>query len=260
VAVELNHTIVAAVDAEASARWLAELLGLSDPEPAGHFWQVTVAHGLGLDFASTSDAIAPQHYAFLIGEAEFDQVHARLLAGGHDIWADPRQRHPGEINRNDGGRGVYFLSNDGHYLEVLTRPYGSGPPTTGEAALNRLLATMEPTLRDGEYVFVSVDSPAELPALATLQEAEGVTCVLARPDADALGLDYDFVGAWITLQVSSALDAVGLTAAVSSALADAGISCNVLAGFHHDHLLVPHHRADDAITVLTDLSSSLGRP
>ncbi len=259
-AVQLNHTIVSAVDAEASARWLAEMLGMSDPEPAGHFWQVTTSNGVGLDFASVGDEpVVPQHYAFLISEAEFDQVHGRLLAGDHDIWADPRQRYPGEINHHDGGRGVYFLSNDGHYLEVLTRPYGSGPPTAGEAALDRLLAAMEPTLRAGEFVFVTFDSPVELPALATLQEAEGVTSVLARPDADERGLDYDFVAAWITLQVHSALDAVGLTAAVSSALADAGISCNVLAGFHHDHLLVPHDRADDAITVLTDLSSNLSR-
>ena len=130
--IELNHTIVGARDAERSARWLTEMLGLPDPEPAGLFWQVAVANGVALDFASMPDGadVVPQHYAFLIGEADFDDVHGRLLRGEHDIWADPRQQHPGEINHHDGGRGVYFLSNDGHYLEVITRPYGSGEAPT----------------------------------------------------------------------------------------------------------------------------------
>lgn len=126
-AIELNHTIVGAVDAEASARWLAEMLGLDEPVQAGHFWQVRLANGIDMDFVSMGDEpVVPQHYAFLISEDEFDLVHGRLLVGDHDMWADPAQRYPGEINHNDGGRGVYFLSNDGHYLEVITRPYGSG--------------------------------------------------------------------------------------------------------------------------------------
>ena len=126
-AVELNHTIVGAASAEVSARWLAEMLGLAPPERFGPFWQVDLANGVALDFASVGDEpVVPQHYAFLISEAEFDAVHGRLLAGEHGIWADPGQRHPGEINHHDGGRGVYFLSNDGHHLEVITRPYGSG--------------------------------------------------------------------------------------------------------------------------------------
>lgn len=127
-AIELNHTVVGARDAETSARWLSEMLGLGDPEPAGFFWQIELANGVALDFASMPDSVdvVPQHYAFLISEAEFDEVHGRLLVGDHDIWADPRQRYPGQINHHDGGRGVYFLSNDGHYLEVITRPYGSG--------------------------------------------------------------------------------------------------------------------------------------
>ena len=129
VAVQLNHTVVGAVDASASARWLAEMLGLPAPQPAGHFWQVSTANDVGLDFASmpSGATVVPQHYAFLISEHEFDLVHARLLEGGHDTWADPRQQHPGEINHHHGGRGMYFLSNDGHYLEVLTRPYGAVP-------------------------------------------------------------------------------------------------------------------------------------
>jgi hypothetical protein len=131
VAVQLNHTIVAARDARASALWLAEMLGLPEPEPAGHFWQVSLANGIDLDFASTDETITSQHYAFLISEAEFDEVHGRLLEGDHDLWADPGKRHPGRINTNDEGRGVYFLSNDGHFLEVLTRPYGSGSTSGG---------------------------------------------------------------------------------------------------------------------------------
>jgi catechol 2,3-dioxygenase-like lactoylglutathione lyase family enzyme len=126
--IELNHTVVAASDAEASARWVAEILGLPEPEPLGHFWQVTTANGVGLDFATVgADAeVVPQHYAFLISEEDFDSVYGKIQLRDMDHWADPRQAQPQQINRRDGGRGVYFLSNDGHYLEVITRPYGSG--------------------------------------------------------------------------------------------------------------------------------------
>ncbi len=89
-----------------------------------------------------------------------------------------------------------------------------------------------------------------VPAEATVREDEGLTLVLARERADELGLAYDFVAAWITLRLHSELDAVGLTAAFSRALADAGIGCNVLAGLRHDHLLVPADRAEEAIAVL----------
>ena len=126
-AVQLNHTIVAAADAETSARWLAELLGLPEPEPFGHFWQVTAANGLGLDFASVGlDPIASQHYAFLISEEEFDLIFGRVRDRGLQYWADPYRKRPGEISCNDGGRGIYFEDPDGHFLELLTRPYGSG--------------------------------------------------------------------------------------------------------------------------------------
>jgi hypothetical protein len=127
VPIELNHTIVAAHDAHASAAWFADLFGTDAPEPFGHFWQVSTANGVGLDFASVGEeAVTPQHYAFLVGEPDFDDIFGRIVARGMDHWADPMQRRPGEINRNDGGRGVYFLSNDGHFLEIITRPYGSG--------------------------------------------------------------------------------------------------------------------------------------
>jgi hypothetical protein len=84
-------------------------------------------NGVGLDFASAGDhEITSQHYAFLVPEPEFDAIYGRVTERGLDHWADPTQRHPGEINHHDGGRGVYFLSNDGHFLEIITRPYGSG--------------------------------------------------------------------------------------------------------------------------------------
>lgn len=123
--VKLNHTVVVVEDAETSARWFADLFDLDEPEPFGPFWQVTTANEVELDFASADDnEIFPQHYAFLVSEDEFDAIYGRVRSWDLEHWADPSQRHPGEINRNDGGRGVYFLSNDGHLLEILTRPYG----------------------------------------------------------------------------------------------------------------------------------------
>ncbi len=126
--VALNHTVVGAVDARVSAHWLAEMLGLAEPFAFGPFWQVDLDNGVSLDFASvgTGERIAPIHYAFLITEERFDDVYDRISTRGFEHWADPGQHRPGEINHHDGGRGVYFLSNDGHYLEVITRPYGSG--------------------------------------------------------------------------------------------------------------------------------------
>jgi catechol 2,3-dioxygenase-like lactoylglutathione lyase family enzyme len=125
--VQLNHTIVAARDAETSARWFAEVFGTEKPSAFGHFWQVSTANGVGLDFASVGDGeLTPQHYAFLVGEDDFDRIFGRVLELNLDHWADPFQRRPGEINHHDGGRGVYFLSPDGHFLEIITRPYGSG--------------------------------------------------------------------------------------------------------------------------------------
>lgn len=130
VAIELNHTIIASRDAEAGARWLAEMLGLPEPERFPPFWQVTTANGVGLDFATVPDGadIAGIHYAFLISEADFDAVHGRITDRGIEHWPGPAMRDQGRINHNDGGRGVYFLSPDGHFLEVITRPYGSGTP------------------------------------------------------------------------------------------------------------------------------------
>lgn len=126
---------------------------------------------------------------------------------------------------------------------------------TAERDLATLLRSAEPVVAHREVVLVSVpaDAAATLPALATVVEDEGVTAVLRVADAERLGLPVGWIGTWITLRVHSALDAVGLTAACSTALARAGISCNVLAGFHHDHLLVPRDRADDALGILRAL-------
>ncbi|GAT84670.1 glyoxalase family protein [Streptomyces sp. F-3] len=125
-AVELNHTIVAARDKERSARFLADLLGLEVEPPFGPFTPVQVANGVTLDYLETTEPISPQHYAFLVSEDDFDAIFARIRAAGLPYWADPYHRRPGEINRNDGGRGVYFDDPDGHNMEILTRPYGSG--------------------------------------------------------------------------------------------------------------------------------------
>lgn len=128
---------------------------------------------------------------------------------------------------------------------------------TGEKNLQTLLASIHPVLREGEYVYVLWPHGRPLAAgiEAAVREAEGLTVVLPRAEADSLGLAYDFVAAWITLQVHSELEAVGLTAAVSRALTEARISCNVLAGFHHDHLLVPVGDAARALEALAELSA-----
>jgi catechol 2,3-dioxygenase-like lactoylglutathione lyase family enzyme len=125
-AVELNHTVVAASDKLASAMFLTDLLGLPAPTSYGPFLVVTLSNGVSLDFVDTSNDISPQHYAFLVSEAEFDAIFSRIQAQELEYWADPSHNYPREINRRDGGRGVYFDDPDGHVLELLTRPYGSG--------------------------------------------------------------------------------------------------------------------------------------
>ena len=127
----------------------------------------------------------------------------------------------------------------------------------GEKDLVQLLKTMQPCLNEGEYVFCSI---ADLNSISTDQiisffkETEGFTIILARAMADQWQLEYSFVAAWITLTVHSALDAVGLTAAFSNALGSAGISCNVVVGYYHDHIFVDKKDAERAMEVLWDLS------
>jgi len=128
---------------------------------------------------------------------------------------------------------------------------------TGLTDLAQLISSMQPVQVPGEFVFVSVAVPRDdLDAHAMVREPEGISYVLPRADADSVGLPYDFVAGWITLRVHSALGAVGMTAAVSAALAEAQISCNVIAGSAHDHLLVPHARTQEALGVLQALAGS----
>jgi catechol 2,3-dioxygenase-like lactoylglutathione lyase family enzyme len=121
--VHLNHTIVAARDKRASAAFLAEVLGLGPPTSFGPFAVVELDNDVSLDFMDDPQ-VHPRHYAFLVTEEEFDEIFGRIRARGLDFWADPFERHPGEINTNDGGRGVYWHDPDGHVLEIITRPYG----------------------------------------------------------------------------------------------------------------------------------------
>jgi len=124
--VQLNHTIVWCSDKRRSAAFLAEILGLPAPTRFGPFLVVDAANNVSLDYHATDGEIAPQHYAFLIGEDDFDEIFGRIREHGLEHWADPGQSESGQINRNDGGRGVYFEDPDGHLLEIITRPYGSG--------------------------------------------------------------------------------------------------------------------------------------
>jgi catechol 2,3-dioxygenase-like lactoylglutathione lyase family enzyme len=125
-AIDFNHTIVWSRDRTASAVFLADILGLPAPGEFGPFRVVTTANGVNVDFADADGEISRQHYAFLVGEAEFDDIFGRIRDRAIAYWADPSQSRQGEINTHDGGRGLYFEDPDGHLLEIITRPYGSG--------------------------------------------------------------------------------------------------------------------------------------
>ena len=125
--------------------------------------------------------------------------------------------------------------------------------TKGETNLDVLIRSMSPVLQAGKYVFVSVQKLDDIPRAKTIcefKEAEGTTLVLLQEDADELGLGYEYVAAWITLNVHSALEAVGLTAAFANALAKHKISCNVIAGYYHDHIFVDIRDGERALAVL----------
>jgi catechol 2,3-dioxygenase-like lactoylglutathione lyase family enzyme len=124
--IELNHTIVWCRDKQRASHYLCDVLGRPEPRPFGPFLVVALDNGASLDFHDTQAAIAPQHYAFLVADEEFDRIMTRIQARRIDYWAEPGEKRPGEINHNDGGRGAYFSGPDGHFLEILTRPYGSG--------------------------------------------------------------------------------------------------------------------------------------
>ncbi|MEV0321546.1 ACT domain-containing protein [Streptomyces sp. NPDC050658] len=128
---------------------------------------------------------------------------------------------------------------------------------SGETDLKTLLSGMRPQLNPGRYVFTVATGrtvPDGVEPVVTVLEAEGLTLVVRQEEADNAGLPYDYVAGWITLRVHSALEAVGLTAAIATELAGADLSCNVVAGFHHDHLFVPHERAQEAVRLLEAMS------
>lgn len=126
-AVHLNHTIVNVPDKHESAVFVADILGLAAPSPFGPFLVVELDNGVSLDFADDHGPPHPQHYAFLVTEEDFDEIFGRIKQRGLAYWADPGRRRPGEFNTNDGGRGVYWEEpGGGHFLEIITRPYGSG--------------------------------------------------------------------------------------------------------------------------------------
>jgi catechol 2,3-dioxygenase-like lactoylglutathione lyase family enzyme len=128
----LNHTIVHAHDKLASSAFFTELFGLPPAQRVGPFAMVQIDADLSLDFLDSGGSIQPQHYAFLVTESEFDAIFARVRERKLDYWADPHRRETGRINTWDGGRGVYFDDPNGHLLELITRPYGSGGTTTDE--------------------------------------------------------------------------------------------------------------------------------
>jgi hypothetical protein len=129
--VELNHTLVHVRDTWSAARDVADVLGLPEPTAYGPFAVLQLDNGASLDFLEDTGAISAQHYAFLVGEDDFDAIWDRIREQGRQFWADPFKQHPGAVNHGDGGRGLYWEGPDGHWLEVITRPYGSGPAHGG---------------------------------------------------------------------------------------------------------------------------------
>jgi len=123
---QLNHLIIASRDKQESAHFLAELLNLGKPVSIGFFLAVKLDNNVTLDYVDSEDNFPSQHYAFLVSDDVFDYAFSCIRERGIEHWADPRRAKPNEINTNDGGRGVYFLDPSGHFLEIITRPYGGG--------------------------------------------------------------------------------------------------------------------------------------
>ena len=122
--VKLNHTIVHCSDKQASARFLVEILGLPEPTTYGPFVVVQVDNEVSLDYADDHGSLRSQHFAFMVSDEEFEEIHERIVARGLTYWADPFHRQENQINTNDGGRGLYWDDPDGHNLEIITVPYG----------------------------------------------------------------------------------------------------------------------------------------
>jgi hypothetical protein len=129
---------------------------------------------------------------------------------------------------------------------------------TGETNLNVLIHSMKPVLNDGQFVFCTMPNGNidTSKIICFFQESEGITIICSKEYADNQGFMYSSTFAWITLQIHSSLDAVGLTAAFSAALAQHQISCNVVAAYYHDHIFVPFQKRDEAIEVLENLAQS----
>jgi len=123
-AVQLNHTIVEAGDRDLTADFLADILGLAPASTFGPFRVVELGNDVSLDVIQTTGPIHSQHYAFLVSEEEFDHIWDRIKQRRLTFWADPFHQYPGQINTNDGGRGLYWNDPNGHNLEIITRPYG----------------------------------------------------------------------------------------------------------------------------------------
>jgi catechol 2,3-dioxygenase-like lactoylglutathione lyase family enzyme len=126
--VALNHTIIWCADKYRAAAFLTDILGLPPARAFMHFLVVDLDNDVSVDFYEKEGPVAGQHYAFLVDDGTFDATLARILADGIEHWADPARTRPREINTHYGGRGVYFADPDGHLLEIITTPYGEGPP------------------------------------------------------------------------------------------------------------------------------------
>jgi catechol 2,3-dioxygenase-like lactoylglutathione lyase family enzyme len=134
VTVELNHTIVSALNKRESAEFLAHILDLEIGAEWGPFLPVATGNAVTLDFAAVpAESITMQHYAFLVSDPEFDAAYQRIREAGIAFYADPQLRQPGEINHHHGGRGLYFLDPAGHGMEIITRAYGSDETTPTRA-------------------------------------------------------------------------------------------------------------------------------
>ncbi|WP_106790923.1 ACT domain-containing protein [Aquimarina sp. Aq78] len=130
---------------------------------------------------------------------------------------------------------------------------------SGETNLTTLIRNMSPVLQAGEFVFSTVKNTDHIPredCIGEFKEQEGVTIILDRKKAEQLNLSYEYIASWITLKIHSSLDAVGLTAIFSTELAKHKISCNVIAGYYHDHIFVDKKDENKAINVLKKLSEN----